>query len=106
MAGDGGHITTTPSDIANILRKHWGGVFKRKEVNSAAVQIWMAELFVEDETGVFLTGLPGHGEGSWRIKRRTIKRAVEGARNTMPGPDGIPASAYKILGDVAISGDV
>ena len=90
-----GNITTSPSEIAEILKNHWGGVFKKKQVDTAALQIWMEDLFNRDEKGLFLTGLPAHGCGSWRIKEKAVSLAIKLARNTMPGPDGIPAAAYK-----------
>ena len=57
MQKEDGSICTSPEEIALVLRKHWQGVFKKKHVNSAAVQIWMEELFVKDEQG-FITVLP------------------------------------------------
>ena len=100
MRGEEGNITTSPEEIAEILRKHWGGVFKKKQVNTAALQIWMEELFNRDESGLFLTGLPGHDSSSWKIKETIVRLAIKLAKNTMPGPDGIPSAAYKQI-DIA-----
>lgn len=102
MVDEGGKIHTDPSEIATVLRQHWKGVFKEKEVSDAALQIWMEELFVKDETGCFITGLPAKGDREWNIRRSAVKDAVNGARNTMPGPDGIPVAAYKRLGSFAV----
>ena len=89
------NIITSHNEIADILKEHWGGDFKKKQVDTAALQIWMEDLFIKDEKGLFLTGLPAHGCGSWRIKEKAVRLAIKLARNTMPGPDGIPAAAYK-----------
>ena len=97
-----GHVTTSPQEIAEILRDHWKGVFKEKHVELAALQIWMEDLFLKNEEGVFITGLPEVGSSRWVIRRKAIAKAVKTARNSAPGPDGIPATAYKALGPIAI----
>ena len=96
-----GQITTTPAEIAQILREHWKGVFTEKQVELTALQVWMEELFIRDEHGLFLTGLPAIGSGRWIIQRKAITKAIATARDSMPGPDGIPAAAYKRLGQFA-----
>ena len=102
MRGAGGQITTSPEDIAKLLRVHWGEVFSRKDVDTAALDIWMRELFLQDENGLHITGLPTQESGRWIIKKGAVARAIRSARNTMPGPDGIPSLAYKALGGVAV----
>lgn len=93
MKNKEGNVTTSPKQIAEILKDHWGGVCKTKQVDTTALQIWMEDLFIQDENGLFITGLPAHGSDRWRIKEKSVRLA----RNTMPGPDGIPAAAYKQL---------
>jgi len=102
MKGGGGEITTTPAEIAGILREHWKGVFTEKQVELSALQIWMEELFIRDEQGLYITGLPARGHASWVVKRKAVARAIAHARNSAPGPDGIPAAAYRCLGELAI----
>ena len=101
MKKEDGSICTSPEEIASVLRQHWQGVFKKKHVNAAAVQIWMEELFVKDEQG-FVTVLPPKTCNSWKITRGKIKTAINSAKNSMPGPDGIPAAAWRALGDAAV----
>ena len=101
MQREDGSICTSPEEIALVLRKHWQGVFKRKEVNTAAVQIWMEELFIKDEQG-FITLLPPKSCNSWKISHDRVRTAINSAKNSMPGPDGIPAAAWKALGDAAV----
>jgi len=90
-----GKIHTSPLEIAKMLRQHWEGVFKHKEVDSLALQIWMEELFIKDHRGCFITGLPEQSSRVWHISRKAVASAISSARNTMPGPDGIPAAAYR-----------
>ena len=72
-------------------------MFKKKHIGTAALQIWMEDLFIKDENLLFITGLPSHGSDRWRIREKSVRLPIELARNTMPGPDGIPAAAYKQL---------
>ena len=98
-----GQIVTGPEEIAGVLRDHWRGVFSEKKVRDLSLQIWMEELFIKTEEGCFITGLPSHGDRVWKISRGTVKEAVNHAKNSMPGPDGIPSAAYRRLGEVAIN---
>jgi hypothetical protein len=99
-----GRVLTAPDDIAQVLKQHWKGVFSEKEVSDLALQIWLDELFISDPyNGCFITGLPDQGDRKWVITRKEISKAIHSARDSMPGPDGIPSIAYKILGDHAVS---
>ena len=101
MKNSAGATVTSPEEIAQVLKQHWKGVFKRKQVNTAALQIWMEELYDKDSNGCFITGLPAKGDSRWIPTRKHLKSAIACSKNSMPGPDGIPALAYKILGPVA-----
>ena len=61
----------------------------------------MEELFEKDDQG-FVTILPPKTCNSWKITRAKIKTAINSAKNSMPGPDGIPAAAWRALGDAAV----
>jgi len=102
MCDGSGRVQTSPDEIANVLKQHWEGVFKHKEVNTLALQIWMEELFVQSPQGCFVTGLPDKCSRAWVIKRKSMKHAIKTSRDSMPGPDGIPSKAYKLLGDFAV----
>ena len=43
MKNSAGAIVTSPNEIAQVLKQHWGGVFKRKQVRTEALQIWLEE---------------------------------------------------------------
>ena len=63
----------------------------------------MEELFIKDPTfGCFITGLPDLADRRWVVSHKEIRSAIKSARDSMPGPDGIPAKAYKILGEYAV----
>ena len=102
MLKEDGSLASSPDEIVKILRAHWGGVFKRREVRHMGVQIWMEELFIKDDEGCFITGLPARGDRAWNIPRKAIKTALYSSKNSMPGPDGIPVAAFKALGEVAV----
>ena len=97
-----GQIVTGPNEIASVLRDHWRGVFSEKRVRDLSLQIWMEELFIKTESGCFITGLPSQGDRVWKISKRALRNAVKQAKDTMPGPDGIPSAAYRQLGEIAI----
>jgi len=71
-----GSVSTCPADIVRILRKHWRGVFSRKEVNHMGIQIWMEELYDQDANGCFITGLPGKQDGVWKVSRKSVRTAI------------------------------
>jgi len=96
------HVVTSPEEIAAVLRDHWEGVFQEKQVETSALQIWMEELFIKDEQGVYLTGLPENSSIEWVVRRKAVAQAINSARASMPGPDGIPAKAYQLLGSIAV----
>jgi len=95
-------VTTSPEEIAEVLRGHWKGVFSEKQVELTALQTWMEDLFVKDGEGLFITGLPQGGDRIWTIKKKAIRNAINIAKNSAPGPDGIPSSAFKVLGELAV----
>jgi len=102
MVNEHGSIVTKPEDIAEVLKKHWKGVFSEKTVRETSLQIWMEELFIKDASGCFITGMPDKSDRIWRITRKSVKESVRNAKNSMPGPDGIPSAAFKMLGDIAV----
>ena len=102
MQDASGKVVTSPEEIAEVLRSHWGKVFSEKQVDTTALQIWMEELFIKDENGLYLTGLPSGSSLQWVVKRKHVGTAIKCAKNSMPGPDGIPVAAYRYLGDLGI----
>ena len=103
MQTESGAVVTSPEEIVQVLRSHWSGVFKRKEVRTLGLQIWMEELFIKDDNGLFITNLPTSGAACWKITREHVARAIRCAKNSAPGPDGIPSEAWRALQDFGLS---
>lgn len=57
MQNKNGGVTTSPDEIADILKEHWGGV--KREVKLAALRIWIERF-------------PEHGERKWCIKKMSV----------------------------------
>ena len=103
MQTESGAVVTKPEEIVQALRSHWRGVFRRKEVRTQGLQIWMEELFIKDENGVFITNLPASGASCWKITGKQVALAIRCAKNSAPGPDGIPSEAWRALQEFGIS---
>ena len=102
MRKPNGEITTSPEDIADLPRSHWGEVLKKKQIDQMALQMWMEELFTKKPDGSLRASLLQGDAAQWKVTRKHVQKAVKYSRNSMPGPDGIPAAAYKSLGDYAV----
>jgi len=87
---------------AKALCSHWRSVFSRVPCDDPKLREWFDILFNKREDGSWNTGLATDDPQMWKILKKHISRAVRQAKNSMPGPDGIPASAYSALGDFAI----
>ena len=76
---------------------------------------WMTQFFPRSLDGKWKTGLLDNRNDKWKVKKSHIARAIKIAKNSMPGPDRVPALAFKALGEfatdvlynayVALSGD-
>ena len=77
MVNSEGMVTTAPEEIAAILKSHWKGVFSTRRVDCTALQIWMEDLFVKNEEGLFITGLPAGTDARWTIKRSISAGALK-----------------------------
>ena len=63
---------------------------------------WMSRLFARTGQEKWDTGMTPVDDHHWRVLRSHIERALEFPKNSTPGPDGIPALAYKMLGPLAV----
>ena len=86
-----GEVATSTEDIARILANHWGGVFSAKPVDFVNLDGWLA-----DDRPSWFSGIPPF---EVCIERKHATQAIKYAKNTSPGPDGIPYAAYA-AGDV------
>ena len=84
--------------MSDILRRHWSTVFAAEGIDDPTLQNWLAE----DDTVRRRDG-PRHANmADFRIRRQDVERAVRIAKNSSPGPDGIPYGAWRALGSLAI----
>jgi hypothetical protein len=102
MCTEDGDVTTEPEEMAKILQKHWRQVFSHRTTNTALLQQWLEEVFPDSGNGRTTRGLPEESSHLWQVRREDVSEAISNAKNTMPGPDRIPYSAWKALGDLAI----
>ena len=99
-----GNCLGDPRDMAKILAEHWKGVFSKTTCDDAKLREWMDKLFPRNEDGhSWDTGLAPPLPSAWQVTKKHVKKAIQCAKNSMPGPDGIPSSAYRAIGDSAIN---
>ena len=99
---DAGTISGDPEEMAKTLREHWAKVFGPSGSNVQLLKDWMSQLFPQVEPGVWNTGLLSKSHVDWKVLKKHVAKALSQAKNSMPGPDGIPAMAYKMLGPLAV----
>ena len=92
-----GTVTTAPEDMAAALRGHWSEVFKARPRDEPLLQQWLA-----DERAELSPPLSPATDPRWRIRRRDIRKALDIAPSSAPGPDGIPFAAWKRLDHLAV----
>jgi len=97
-----GNLHTEAKNMAKALCKHWREVFCKVPCNDPKLREWMDILFEKAGDARWNTGLPTEDPSAWKILRSHIVKAVKQAKNSMPGPDGIPAMAYIAMGDMMI----
>ena len=102
MSKADGTITVEPSEMAAVLRSHWGPTFAARSVDEDQLRTWLAEVFPDGGQGRAVAGLPEPASDAWRIESKDVKRAVASSSDTMPGPDGIPYVAWRSLGPLGI----
>ena len=77
--------TTEPKEMAKHLNKHWEKEFGRKPYDKTQCLNSLSK---------YNKKLKG---GNWELMYKHIEQAIDSAKNTSPGPNGIPFKAYKIL---------
>lgn len=86
-------ILTEAEDIAHMLSKHWQAVFDRKEIDRPLLERWLSRIG---------TTLPFSGANAEYTPSLTdVEEAIQESRDSAPGPDKIPARAWKRLRELA-----
>ena len=117
MREEGGRVRTDAPGIACILEEHWAKVFQAGTVDKALLQRWLEEEYPKEDMMLgarrsrkrsrdgaqpWWRGLPEESDERWATRKRDVARAIKNSKNTMPGPDGIPYRAWRLLGDTGI----
>ena len=90
---DGSFITGEPSEMADLLRQHWSGVFTRKQTKLLSLRSWIDSYSVKFDV---------HELASCKLERSHVVESVKNARDSSPGSDGVPYKAWRKLGPLAI----
>ena len=85
---------TEPSEMADILTRHWGNVFSSKPTCLRTLQGWLR--LVGDR-------FPSADDPRLQLTQDHVHQAIAASRESTPGLDGIPFYAYKLLGPYASS---
>ena len=85
------NLTSDPAEMAAILNEHWGSVFSRKDIARHKIASWLVDV----------PSFPASSDARWKLNREHVATAGKVARESAPGPDGIPYRAWKALGDLA-----
>ena len=89
-------VSTDPREIADALREHWGKVFHGREVDLSIYRSWLAEDgFTFASLGV------QQNDPRWTIKQKHVREAIWEAKESAPGPDGIPYGIWKKIEPLA-----
>lgn len=93
-----GRVVTDSHGMADVLRRHWATVFAAVGVDEDTLGGWLAE----DGAARRAHGPPSADWSGFRIRRRDVSLALRQAKNSSPGPDGIPYGAWRALGPLAV----
>jgi len=94
IKGSDGHIISDPKLMIAELRKYWKDIFSHSPCNDQLLRQWAGE---EDSIPSW-EGFRGGWVPCWKDMAKVIQIASKSA----PGPDGIPYSAWKCLGELGV----
>ena len=100
---DLGQFHSSPQDMAHVQKLHWEKVFGPGECSSATLRSWLDTLFSKNEDGTWQTSMLNRLHQDWAVTRKHVRKAIRFAKNSMPGPDGVPALAYKSTCDMSVN---
>ena len=97
-----GELRTDGPGMAASLKRHWRGTFSARRLDRHRRLEW----FRDDAArvgGLFGAVCPLLADAAaWRLRRSDVRKAVSLTSSSSPGPDGIPYSAWKRLGPLAV----
>ena len=98
---DNKHLHNSSHDMARILVGHWKNVFSESQSDSTLLKDWLNVLFPSTDHNAWDTGMLDKSNPRWKVLRSHIMKAIKISKCSMPGPDGIPAMAYKGMAELA-----
>ena len=72
--------------MASTLRSHWSTIFTAKGIDEALLERWLDE-DLDNRPASESQPFP---RDAFKLKKKHIRYAILNAKNTAPGPDGIP----------------
>ena len=102
VADDLGNFHNAPEAMAKVLCDYWSKVFGPSDSDVRLLKTWMNQLFPENSDGSWISGILHKDSPRWQVIKNHIAKAIRQAKESLPGPDGIPALAYKRLGPLAV----
>ena len=94
-----GEVHTAPAALAAELRRHWQQVFSARRHDAALLRQWCSD----ELSGEALDGIPAGSSSCWSPSSKDVRRAIDQAPSSAPGPDGIPLVAWRMLGPLGAS---
>ena len=95
VRGRDGIVISDPRLIVNELREYWGDIFSGSSCNQDLLRKWIDE----DPSMPSWNGF----QDCWIPSREDLAKVVQAASKSAPGPDGIPYSAWKALGELGVN---
>ncbi len=93
---------TSREDIATAFRQYWQPTFAKKTHDASLLSTWLAEDATHHQ-GLCSAMRPLLSPTwEWKVRRRGVRRAVDLAGDSAPGPDGFPYAAWERLGPLAV----
>ena len=97
-----GNLQTDGPGMADALRRHWTRVFAARRLDGDLRRSWF-RVDAARHSGLKAAVRPAVADaGMWKLQRRDVRLAVDQSTGSSPGPDGVPYSAWRRLGPLAI----
>lgn len=97
-----GELRTTGEGMAEALCCHWRDVFAARSLGRTARREWLrADAAAPSGLRVAVRAV-AQDTAAWRLRRSDVRRAIASTSRSAPGPDGVPYSAWRRMGALAV----
>ncbi len=93
VRGPSGEVVTEPAAIAADLKAHWEKTFQKGDINEEKVAMWLQQALADHR----FAKLDGRTD-RWQVRQKDSVWAKRTAKASAPGPDGIAAGHWRVLG--------